>query len=220
MKAYWITGDSEHVLVRREAPPEERTRKQSEELLTELGGEGEFNRVYSGWPKWLRYQCVPNDDRRIKFVFADTITSFDREEGAGNLVSESAAAKLEPYLRGQAEFHPANIQGAPEPYYLLWVKHVVDALDYERSVLAPVEYLARDGVVPLRIVQAEFRQDKIQGHMLFRLAPRRLARLSLEDYATEGFLDLVKRLKVSGVHFYRNNAEKPLVPVKVKERGK
>jgi hypothetical protein len=220
MDAYWITGDGEHAHLRRKTPPEILTREQSEELLTELGREGEFDRVYPGWPTWLEYECQPNDDRRIKFAFADVITSLGGEQGVSNLVSESAAAKLEPYLRGQAEFHPAKIKSTPEPYYLLWVKQVVDALDYERSVLRSVEYLAVDGVVPLRIAQAAFKQDKIAGRLLFRLTPGRLTRLSLEDYATDDFVDLVKRLKISGVHFYRNNAEKPLVPVKISTRGK
>lgn len=215
MNAYWIMGDSEHALVRRTEPPKERTWEQSAELMPEIGHEAAFVRNYPGWPSWLGYVCTPNDDRKIKFAIADAITSFDAELGASVLVSESAAHKLQPYLQGQAEFHPAKINGVPQPYHLLWTRNVIDALDYERSRLAPVEYLARDGVVPLRLVQAEFQANKIRDQMVFRLVPGRLTRTSLKDFATEEFLRLVKSLKISGFHFYRNHAERPLVPVKL-----
>lgn len=169
MNAYWIMGDSEHALVRRTEPPKERTWEQSAELMPEIGHEAAFVRNYPGWPSWLGYVCTPNDDRKIKFAIADAITSFDAELGASVLVSESAAHKLQPYLQGQAEFHPAKINGGvPQPYHLLWTRNVIDALDYERSRLAPVEYLARDGVVPLRLVQAEFQANKIRDQMVFR----------------------------------------------------
>lgn len=220
METYWVTGDGEHALVKRRTPPQERTRAQTQELLTELGSEGDFERLYPGWPDWLEYECGPNDDPRTKLVFADAIGSFDPEFGANILVAESAVAKLEPHLKDQAEFHPARVANTPEPYYLLWVKRVVDALDYERSALAPVEYLKRDEVVPLRIIRPAFKQEKIADLLLFRLNPGRLTLTSLKDYATEDFLKLVKQLKISGFHFYRNHSEKPIVPLKVGSRGR
>jgi hypothetical protein len=220
MDAYWVTGDTGSALVKRKVPPEIRTRDQAEELLPERGTQGDSVRTYPGWPKWLEYECLPSDDPRVKFVFADAIGSFDAEFGAEILLSETAVAKLEPFLGGQAEFHLAKVASTPEPYYLLWIKSVVDAIDYERSILAPVEYLKRDDVVPLRIVQAVFKQEKIADRMLFRLSPGHLAMSSLRDYATDNFLELVKRLKISGFHFYRNHTERPLVPVKSARRAR
>lgn len=215
VEAFKLKGDGEHVLVARKHPPAMRSRAQHRELLTELGRSGEHERIYPGWPNWLAYTCGPNDDRRIKFAFADAISSFDTEFGAGTLVSETAVERLAPHLVGQAEFYPARMVGAPQPYYLLWVKRVVDALDYENSKLARVDYLNEGNAAPLRIVQAVFKQGKIKDLMLFRLCPGRLSDLSLRDYATENFVNLVKRLKISGFEFYRNSAERPLVPVKL-----
>lgn len=214
MEAYWITGEARHAMVRRKSPLEE-TARETEELLPELGRAGDFVRGFSGWPEWLSYEISPNEDRRVKFVVADAISSFEAVFGAEVLISESAARKLEPYLQGQAEFHPAKVANAPQPYYLLWVKHVVDALDYENSTLAAVEYLKKDGRVPLRIIQSIFKPQKLKDLLLFRLSPGQLTLSSLRDFATEDFLKLVKSLKITGFNFYRNHSERPRVPVKL-----
>jgi hypothetical protein len=108
---------------------------------------------------------------------------------------------LEPRVRDDCVFVPALIDNAPNPYYLVWITKLVDALDEAGSLLKPVEYVGRDGRRPNRIYEYVFKAEKISDLHLFRLPGLRYSVDSLKNCCTQRFVDLVTELKIDGFVF-------------------
>lgn len=166
-------------------------------------------------PDWWCLHAEAPEDRRHRFRFDDAIASTDGFFGADIFVSQTAVEKLEPHLRHECEFHPIPIQGAPEPHYVMWVMDCLDVVDFSKAQVREVDYIIKNRRPALRLLTYEFLEDKIRDRFLFRLTGGQLDETSLHDYATERFMLLVKKLKITGFHFYKARFDfKAIVPVR------
>jgi len=147
-------------------------------------------------------------DRRIKPKFLDImgISPVTREselgengffKGASTLVSESARDKLAPFLKEECVFVPTTVEGAPQPYYILWVRKIFDALDEERTQIKPGSIF---GPPKKRVFRGKFHLDKIDATFLFRVPQWKYEQMD-HDFALKPFRDLVKQLKIKGFEF-------------------
>ena len=94
----------------------------------------------------LKFESKTPDDRRVKARFLDVIgiNPFTPDGGIllgfEYIVSESARDKLAPYLKDECSFIPLAVAGVPQPYYIIWVHQIEDALDEERSRLGDDDF--------------------------------------------------------------------------------
>lgn len=125
--------------------------------------------------KDMKFKSEVFPDRRIKPRFLDVmglspVTGEPPNRGgllAGiqTIVSESARDKLAPYLKDECIFVPTCVEGAPEPYYILWVRTICDALIEEQSILRPVTHFPSKKSV----FRGVFDMNKVNVNYLFRL---------------------------------------------------
>ena len=159
----------------------------------------------------LKFFSKPSDDHRVKAKFLDAIEINSFTPNGGILlgfdcaVSEVARDKLIPFLKDECTFVPIEIQGVPQPYYIMWVHKIYDALDEERSRLGDDE-LSPERKRPFRAV---FHLDKIDATYLFRV-PQWKYDMDC-DLALKPFRDLVKQLKISGFSFQAGGKFGPLL---------
>ena len=143
----------------------------------------------------FRFESGPPHERKVKVKFLDAL-SIDRHTldcfilGMDTLVSESARDKLAPFLKEECSFIPVDLVGAPQPYFVMWIHKICDAIDEERSLLG------NDDWNPLkkRPFRAAFHLNKIDAHYLFRVPQWKY---SMDcDLALKPFRDLVEKLKI------------------------
>ncbi|KAB2839811.1 MAG: hypothetical protein F9K47_15105 [Burkholderiales bacterium] len=165
-------------------------------------------------PPWLRFHLKPPEDKSHKFKILDAISSVHVSFGVDTFVAERAVELLAPHLGDECEFIKAPIAGAPQTYYAMWVRHVLDAVDFRLCQLKEVTYYEKAGKHPFRLRSYEFKQDVVGERYLFRLIGHNLTDDSLHDFATDRFLGLVKRLGITGFRFYKSGLSvPPIVPV-------
>ena len=149
----------------------------------------------------LKFQSKSLDDHCIKPKFLDVIevNSFTPNGGVllgfDYVVSEFARDKLLPYLKNECTFVPVEIADVPQQYYIMWVHHICDVVDEERSRLGEDE-LSPERKRPFRAV---FHLNKIDSTYLFRV-PQWKYDMDC-DLALKPFRDLVKKLRISGFTF-------------------
>lgn len=159
----------------------------------------------------LKFESKTPDDRRVKARFLDVmgINPFTPDGGIllgfECIVSESARDKLAPYLKDECSFIPVAVSGVPQPYYILWVHQIEDALDEERSRLGD------DDFVPgkKRPFRAVFHLDQIKATYLFRV-PQWKYEMDC-DLALKPFRELVYDLKITGFTFQAGGEFGPLL---------
>jgi hypothetical protein len=169
-------------------------------------------------PAWWGFYVEPDEDKRFKFRIDDAISSTDGFFGVDNFVSEEAVRALAPHVGHECEFHPIEIKGTPQPYYALWIKDHIPAVDLSKAQVRPVGHNVRNGEPCVRLLTYEFRDEMVKDRFLFRLTGDQLDEGSLVDYATDRFASLVKRLGITGFHFYKAKHDfKAWVPVKARK---
>jgi hypothetical protein len=164
----------------------------------------------------MKFKCEPWPDRRIKPRFLDVMglssLTGDSSKRGGSLrgirtiISQSACDKLAPYLKNECVFVPTEVEGAPEPYYILWVRTICDAIDENHTSLA------RDLIFPnkMRPIRPVFRLDGVSAKYLFRLPQWKYITMDC-DLASKAFRDLVKQLNIKGFEFRAGSLMGPLV---------
>lgn len=130
-------------------------------------------------------------------LFLDAHSILHHPFGFSNCVSQRFVDHMARHLEGQCEFVPAEVEGAPSPYFILWVTQMLDALDEEQTIFsAPRSYAggARS------IIRAKFKEQVIGKNLLFRLPGKRYFAQD-SDYATEPFIELCQRYGLTGLEF-------------------
>lgn len=126
--------------------------------------------------------------------------------GLCNLISQRAADALRDVWDRHALLYPVALDDAPEPYYMVVVQTVIDALDRERSV----GNLQKYGPTPdlfASIDEWVFHEDQLGDAVLFRLPDSKTAM-----YVTEAFRDRVVAAKLKGFCLKRSFwEEKPFI---------
>lgn len=216
MQCYGLRGNMENVALYPCVPYVERPEEEHFVFLPEINAvEAGVREFPTRLPAWWCLYAEADEDKRFKFRFDDAISSTDGFFGVDNFVSESAVDRLEPHLRHECEFHPIKIEGAPEPYYALWIKDHIPAVDLSKAQVRQVEYNIRNGQRTLRLLTYEFLPELVEDRFLFRLTGGQIDEGSLVDYATERFVSLVTKLSITGFHFYKARSDfKALVPVR------
>lgn len=169
------------------------------------------------FPRWARHRLTVPSGKK-SYVVADAINGMSSWNGGDLFVSQRAMEKLLPYVREECEFIPAEIEGAKQPYYLLWVTKLIDALDYERSALQDVPWAEADGTRLKRVRDFSFHESVLRGCLLFRLPGKGLSEDCLKNFCTDDFVELVKQLEIDGFTFSTGQSGTLLVPVPVKKR--
>lgn len=164
------------------------------------------------FPEWARHRLqIPSRKKRLRI--ADAINGMSSWKGGDLFVSEGAARQLETYVRDDCRFVPALIDGVNEPYFLVWITTLVDALDYQASDAVDAPWSDSAGTKPKRIRRFAFKGTKIEGRLLFRLPGKGLTEDSLHNFCTLEFVRLIEKLKISGFGFAHGGQDAPYVPV-------
>jgi hypothetical protein len=167
------------------------------------------------FPPWARHRLTVPSGRK-RYVPASAINGMSSWSGGDLFVSEKAMERLQPHLEGECEFLPAEIDGVPEPYYLMWITKLVDALDREKSTMQAVSWTEPDGTRLKRIHDVVFHKDRLAGRLLFRLPGKGFSEDCLSNFCTEDFVELVTKLQIDGFTFSTGRSGKLLVPVPVR----
>jgi hypothetical protein len=167
------------------------------------------------FPIWARHTLKPVGKRQT-FIAADAIQGMGSWIGGDLFVSQTAAQALASHLKGQCIFVPAALENAPEPYYLLWVTTIVDALDEQRSMTKTVAESERK-----RVYEYVFREDAESGPFIFRLPGARYTLDSLENCCSDRFVELVASLGLDGFNFSTGNTarSRSLTPVPLRKQA-
>jgi hypothetical protein len=118
--------------------------------------------------------------------------------GLCNLISQRAADALRDIWDRHALLYPVVLDDAPEPYYMVVVQTVIDALDRERSVGKLQKYGPTPNLFAV-INEWVFREDQLGDAELFRLPDSKTAM-----YVTEAFKERVVAAKLKGFCFKRS----------------
>ena len=126
--------------------------------------------------------------------------------GGLNLISQRAADALRDIWDRHALLYPVVLDDASEPYYMVVVQTVIDALDRERSVGTLQKYGPTPDLFAV-IDEWVFHEDMIGDAQLFRLPDSKTAM-----YVTEAFKDRVIEAKLKGFCLKRSFwEEKPFI---------
>ncbi|HSI11011.1 MAG TPA: DUF1629 domain-containing protein [Chthoniobacter sp.] len=153
------------------------------------------------------------------YAAASAINGMSSWNGGDLFVSKEAMERLRPHVGKECEFVPAEIEGAAQPYYLLWITNLIDALDRERSVMQDVSRSEPDGTRLKRVQEFCFHEDVLTGHLLFRLPGKGFSEDCLKNFCTHEFVELVKKLEIDGFTFNTAQSGRLIVPVPVKRRS-
>jgi hypothetical protein len=111
--------------------------------------------------------------------------------GWGDLaLSEYAKDRLAPHIDALGRWIRVDFEEAP--YWLFWLTHEVDALDEAASRLV----LFADGGL-MRIARFAFKPDGIENELLFTIKQQ----AGRYQFATDAFLDLVRKYQLTGFKF-------------------
>lgn len=115
--------------------------------------------------------------------------------GVTTIVSQRAKDALSPHVADECEFPEASVRGMYGRWFFLWVKKILDPVDYEKSDLRVVRWGADGGAVyrPNRLV---FDQERVNSSYLFRL-PQWLFQWD-KDLCTGRLVELIRRCKLKG----------------------
>jgi len=117
-------------------------------------------------------------------------------------VSEKARQLLSGPLASEAAFLPVDVRGAPGPYWLLYALEYCGAVDMAKSVFTEPYASALDRRAMLR--KPAFEQSaNLEQRLVFRIPGSSTFVPPDVTYATEAFLNLVQKLKLSGFTFLR-----------------
>ncbi|GGG18419.1 imm11 family protein [Paenibacillus aceti] len=108
------------------------------------------------------------------------------------IFSEKAVRLLEPYLNSNAELLP--LQHPSKAYYAVNVTRIIDALDYENSV---IEYVKGRPHLIDQVHRFVFKLDVIQEHAIFKIPEYK----SLRIFVTDTFKDAVEANGLKGFTF-------------------
>jgi hypothetical protein len=126
--------------------------------------------------------------------------------GLCNLISQRAADALSDIWDRHALLYPVVLDDAPDPYYMVVVQTVIDALDRERSVGKLQKYGPTPDLFAV-IDEWVFHEDQLGDAMLFRLPDSKTAM-----YVTEVFKNRVVAAKLKGFCLKRSFwEEKPFI---------
>ena len=118
--------------------------------------------------------------------------------GMSALISQRAADDLRDIWDRHALLYPVVLDGASEPYYMVVVQTVVDALDRERSAGKLQKYGPTPELFAV-IHEWVFREEDLGDAELFRLPDSKTTM-----YVTEAFKDRVVKAKLKGFCFKRS----------------
>jgi len=126
--------------------------------------------------------------------------------GLLNLISQRAADALRDIWDRHALLYPVVLDDASEPYYMVVVQTVIDALDREHSVGKLQKYGPTPDLFAV-IDEWVFHEDQLNGAVLFRLPDSKTAM-----YVTEAFKERVVAAKLKGFCLKRSFwEEKPFI---------
>ena len=128
-------------------------------------------------------------------LFLDSHSIYSHPSGFNSCVSQRFVECMAPHLEGQCEFVPVEVEGAPTPYFILWVTRILDALDEELTIFTKPREDGRRV-----IVKAKFNEQIVGDSLLFRLPGRRYFAQD-SDYATAPFIELCQRYELTGLEF-------------------
>lgn len=113
--------------------------------------------------------------------------------GMETLVSDRARDALFRFIGAECEFLPVKLANSPEGYSFIYVTRLLDCLDPKSS------RFGRDiPGFPTPVSVPKFNEDRVSGY-LFRIGSERFQ--FDYDFATEQFVELVKRLGLTGFKF-------------------
>jgi hypothetical protein len=214
MQAYELRGDLDRVLLQ----PKSFVNRISKEFFATFNPEVEsaieqIRSVPASLPSWWIFESLPLSNKRTKLRFSDFVSSSCGYPGTELFVSERAVDLLNPFLSKECAFLPVQIDGAPTRYFYPWVLTTTDAIDRSKSEFKDDVYLDWSGQRRSRLMTFEFREEKVDGRLLVRLPGAHLSLVSQVTYCTSAFIELVRKLKISGVHCLRSAQDpQPLVP--------
>lgn len=128
-------------------------------------------------------------------LFLDSHFIYSHPTGFSSCVSQHFVECMGRHLEGQCEFVPVDVEGAPMPYFILWVTQILDALDADQTKFATTQPDGRKV-----IARAKFNEQVVGDSLLFRLPGNRYFAHNA-DYATVPFIELCQRYELTGLEF-------------------
>lgn len=159
----------------------------------------------------------PEDKGRILNktpLFLDCHFIYSHPSGFSSCVSYRFVECMSPHLEGQCEFIPLEVEGAPTPYFILWVTRILDALDEEQTIFTKPREDGRRV-----IVRAKFKEPVVGDSLLFRLPGKRYFAHNA-DYATAPFIELCKQYELTGFEFMETFTAEFIITSKQPSRKK
>lgn len=161
-------------------------------------------------PSWYGFRAEP---QKAGVRFPDALSCVHGGLGLDVYVSDGARRRLIDVIGNECVFLPVRIDDAPQPYFAMWLRDVVPALDLDAATFTELSFLPpKSGDRhPLRLNKFAFHEKMIAGRYLFRLPGKALADLSLHDFATDRFMHATRELGLSGFRFYKGVTD-PAMP--------